>query len=109
MTAWLVPSLSLQQSKKEKNWRLLGRRCYTTSRNRVESDTEREEVPVEDDHFQTSSRALQLLLRSRPNLPVLKLERHEMDVDFVEEEEWVCEALCHLRVRIQGLDDTLDI
>ncbi|KAF9195043.1 hypothetical protein BGZ51_006009 [Haplosporangium sp. Z 767] len=65
---------------------------------------ERDELPVEVDHFQGSARALQLLPRSCPNLTTLNLEPHQMDMDFVEEEVWVCKGLRRLRVRILGLD-----
>ncbi|GJJ79224.1 hypothetical protein EMPS_11584 [Entomortierella parvispora] len=69
-----------------------------------ESPIERDDIPVEDDHFNSSSLALQILPRSCPNLKILRLERHEMDMDIVEEDEWACKGLRHLRVRIRGLD-----
>ncbi|KAF9131559.1 hypothetical protein BGX30_013048 [Mortierella sp. GBA39] len=68
------------------------------------SYTERDELLLEDDHFQQSGRAVQLLPRCCPHLKFLEFEGHEMDMDTVEEEEWVCRGLRHLRVRIRGLD-----
>ncbi|KAF8926042.1 hypothetical protein BGZ47_002935 [Haplosporangium gracile] len=68
------------------------------------SRIERDNVPSEDDHFQQSGRAVQLLPRSCPNLKFLEFEGHEMDMDIVEEEEWACRGLQQLRVRIRGLD-----
>ncbi|KAG0305975.1 hypothetical protein BGZ98_003202 [Dissophora globulifera] len=56
------------------------------------------------DSFRDQGRALQLLPRGCANLTVLKLERHEMDMDYVEEKEWACKGLQQLRVRIKGLD-----
>ncbi|KAH7055023.1 hypothetical protein BKA57DRAFT_240742 [Linnemannia elongata] len=68
------------------------------------SHTERDNVPSEDDHFQQSGRAVQLLPRSCPHLKLLQFEGHEMDMEIVEEETWACIGLQHLRVRIRGLD-----
>ncbi|KAG0371196.1 hypothetical protein BGZ54_008936, partial [Gamsiella multidivaricata] len=66
--------------------------------------TERDDFPREDDHFQSRGRALQLLPRCCSNLQTLALERHEMEMDHVEESEWACKQLQQLRVRIRGLD-----
>ncbi|KAK3834509.1 MAG: hypothetical protein J3R72DRAFT_221824 [Linnemannia gamsii] len=68
------------------------------------SYTERDSVPSEDDHFQHSGRAVQLLPRSCPYLKFLEFEGHEMDMEIIEEETWTCRGLQHLRVRIRGLD-----
>ncbi|KAG9062222.1 hypothetical protein KI688_006554 [Linnemannia hyalina] len=68
------------------------------------SHTERDNVPSEDDHFQQSDRAVQLLPRCCPHLKFLEFEGHEMDMDIVEEETWACIGLQHLRARIRGLD-----
>ncbi|KAF9084482.1 hypothetical protein BGX29_002537, partial [Mortierella sp. GBA35] len=68
------------------------------------SHTERDNVPSENDYFQQSGRAVQLLPRSCPHLKFLEFEGHEMDMDIVEEEKWACIGLQHLRVRIRGLD-----
>ncbi|KAI8595639.1 hypothetical protein EDD21DRAFT_390672 [Dissophora ornata] len=76
----------------------------TTFRNSNQSKTEQDSVLSLEDPFQVSGRALQLLPRSCPNLTVLSIELHEMDMDFVEEEEWVCRGLQQLRVRIRSLD-----
>ncbi|KAG0248706.1 hypothetical protein BG011_009989 [Mortierella polycephala] len=65
--------------------------------------TERDELPHEDDHFQ-NGRVMQFLPCSCPNLQTLALERHQMDIDHVEESEWACKQLRSLRVRIRGLD-----
>ncbi|KAI7827447.1 hypothetical protein BC939DRAFT_445274 [Gamsiella multidivaricata] len=69
-----------------------------------ECHTERDHFPREDDYFQSRGRALQLLPRSCLNLQILGLERHEMDMDHVEESEWACKRLQELRVRIRELD-----
>lgn len=69
-----------------------------------QSYTERDEFPLEDDHFRQSGRAVQLLPRSCPYLKYLEFEGHEMDMDIVEEEKWACIGLLQLRVRIRGLD-----
>ncbi|KAI8600709.1 hypothetical protein EDD21DRAFT_376395 [Dissophora ornata] len=68
-----------------------------------ESKTEQDDFLSREDPFRVSGRALQLLPRSCPNLAVLSVELHEMDMDFVEE-EWVCRGLQRLRVRIRSLD-----
>ncbi|KAF9545699.1 hypothetical protein EC957_010562 [Mortierella hygrophila] len=68
------------------------------------SYTERDELPLEGDHFRQSGRAVQLLPRCCPHLKVLEFEDHEMDMDIVEEEEWACRGLKHLRVCIRGLN-----
>ncbi|OAQ22436.1 hypothetical protein K457DRAFT_131292 [Linnemannia elongata AG-77] len=68
------------------------------------SYTERDELSLEDDHFQQSGRAVQLLPRCCPHLKFLEFEGHEMDMDIVEEEKWACKGLRQLRVRIRGLD-----
>ncbi|KAF9276166.1 hypothetical protein BGZ74_003739, partial [Mortierella antarctica] len=69
-----------------------------------QSYTERDEFPLEDDHFRQSGRAVQLLPRSCPYLKYLEFEGHEMDMDIVEEEKWACIGLLQLQVRIRGLD-----
>lgn len=40
---------------------------------------------------------------------MIGLERHVMDMEFVEEHEWICRGLHHLRVRIRGLDTKVKI
>ncbi|KAF9536901.1 hypothetical protein EC957_009426 [Mortierella hygrophila] len=75
-----------------------------TFRGNNNSHTERDDAPSEDDHFQQSGRAVQLLPRSCPHLKVLEFEGHEMDMEIMEEEAWACLGLQRLRVRIRGLD-----
>ncbi|KAG0313927.1 hypothetical protein BGZ99_008474 [Dissophora globulifera] len=70
----------------------------------TEGFTEQDEIFSEADPFQELGRTLQLLPRICSNLTVLELESHEMDMDFIEEEEWSCKGLWRLRVRIVGLD-----
>ncbi|KAF9150175.1 hypothetical protein BGX21_005753 [Mortierella sp. AD011] len=76
----------------------------TTYTDRDENLTERDDIPPANDHFQASGRALQLLPRYCPNLEVFVFECHEMDMDHVEEEEWICKGIQHLRARIRGFD-----
>ena len=78
----------------------------STTCDNKEDNTERDHIPIESDHFQTSGLAIQLLLRSYQNLTAFKLERHEMYMDIVEEAEWVCKGLRSFRVRVRGLDTT---
>ncbi|KAG0305707.1 hypothetical protein BGZ98_003717 [Dissophora globulifera] len=68
------------------------------------TEVEQDETFSEADPFRELGRTLQLLPRICSNLTVLELESHEMDMDFVEEEEWACKGLWRLRVRIVGLD-----
>ncbi|KAF9186704.1 hypothetical protein BGZ50_002366 [Haplosporangium sp. Z 11] len=68
-----------------------------------EYTTERDELPHGGDHLQ-NGRVVQLLPFSCPNLEILALEGHEMDMDHVEASEWTCRQLQELRVRIRGLD-----
>lgn len=68
---------------------------FTASRHEV--------IPVSD-HFEASGRLLQLIPRGCPQLEVLSLHLHEMDMDEVERGEWACKGLKTLRVRIKGLD-----
>ncbi|KAG0064104.1 hypothetical protein BGZ89_009368 [Linnemannia elongata] len=68
---------------------------FTASRHEV--------IPVSD-HFEASGRLLQLIPRGCPQLEVLSLHLHEMDMDEVERGEWACKSLKTLRVRIKGLD-----
>ncbi|KAG0283538.1 hypothetical protein BGZ96_012057 [Linnemannia gamsii] len=67
------------------------------------SASRHEVIPV-NDHFQASGRLLQLIPRGCPQLEVLSLHLHEMDMDEVEKGEWACKKLRTLRVRIKGLD-----
>ncbi|KAF9993385.1 hypothetical protein BGZ80_002638 [Entomortierella chlamydospora] len=76
----------------------------TTITDHDENLTERDDIPPASDQFQALGRVLQLVPRSCPKLLVLVLECHEMDMDHVEEDEWICDGLRHLRVRIRGLD-----
>ncbi|KAF8922876.1 hypothetical protein BGZ58_003630 [Dissophora ornata] len=69
-----------------------------------QSETEQDDFLSEEDPFRESGRALQLLPRSCSNLTALAVELHKMDMDFVEEKEWVCRGLQQLRVRIRSLD-----
>ncbi|KAF9900049.1 hypothetical protein EC991_007965, partial [Linnemannia zychae] len=76
----------------------------TLGGNNSPNDTEIDEALSINDHFRESGRAVQLLPRSCSHLTLLNLEHHEMDMDVVEEEEWACTGLQHLRVRVRGLD-----
>ncbi|KAF9081213.1 hypothetical protein BGX27_005022, partial [Mortierella sp. AM989] len=70
-----------------------------------DSDTvERDEYLHEEDHFQASARTLQLLPRCCPKLKVFEFERHIMDMDRVEESDWICDGIEEIRTRIRGLD-----
>jgi hypothetical protein len=67
-------------------------------------DLENEAVAAVSDHFQASSRFLQLIPRGCPQLEVFDLHSHEMDIDAVEQSEWACKNLRSLRCRVKGLD-----
>ncbi|KAF9908942.1 hypothetical protein EC991_009242 [Linnemannia zychae] len=56
------------------------------------------------DHFQESRPYLQLIPRSCRMLRELEIHPHEMDMDDVEMDEWVCKDLESLSVRVKGLD-----
>ncbi|KAG0001120.1 hypothetical protein BGZ79_005059 [Entomortierella chlamydospora] len=60
----------------------------------------------EQDHFQMSGRTLQLLMRYCPNLEVLEIEPHLMDIDHIEQAQWGCKKLKRLRTMIKDLDTT---
>ncbi|KAF9134233.1 hypothetical protein BGW39_007704 [Mortierella sp. 14UC] len=60
-------------------------------------------IPVSDD-FQESGRFLQLIPRCCSKLEEINLHGHEMDMDDVEMDEWVCKDLKILRLRVKGLD-----
>src|SRR4051812_35998843 len=66
--------------------------------------SEEDEPPRVIDHFHESARTIQLLPRCCPNLETLELEEHEMDMEDVEDTEWICKRLKRLRVRFRGLD-----
>ncbi|KAF9130084.1 hypothetical protein BGW39_003488 [Mortierella sp. 14UC] len=63
-----------------------------------------ETVPHVADHFQVWGQFLQLIPRSCAQLRILDIHLHEMDMDVVEQVEWVCRDLRRLRVRVKGLD-----
>ncbi|KAF9134230.1 hypothetical protein BGW39_007701 [Mortierella sp. 14UC] len=60
-------------------------------------------VPV-NDHFRESSKLLQLIPRGCTKLVSVDLHLHEMDMDEVEQGEWVCKDLETIYVRFRGLD-----
>ncbi|KAF9397797.1 hypothetical protein BGX21_008498 [Mortierella sp. AD011] len=60
----------------------------------------------ERDHFQKSGRTLQMLMRYCPNLEVLEIEPHLMNMDHVEQAQWGCKKLKRLRTTIKDLDTT---
>ncbi|KAK3845410.1 MAG: hypothetical protein J3R72DRAFT_418446 [Linnemannia gamsii] len=66
--------------------------------------TSRDRVVAVKDHFRDSGHVLQLLPRSCPRLEVLSVHLHEMDMDIVERNGWICKGLRVLRVRIKELD-----
>ncbi|KAF8941304.1 hypothetical protein EDD21DRAFT_370879 [Dissophora ornata] len=63
------------------------------------------EEPLNPEPLLTSKRLVQLIPRSCRKLKVLDIPQHEMDMDHVENEPWMCEeGLCDLRVRIKDLN-----
>ncbi|KAF9542621.1 hypothetical protein EC957_001828 [Mortierella hygrophila] len=64
----------------------------------------RDAVPAAEDHFWAHGQFLQLIPRTCKGLRILDIHLHEMDMDVVEMEEWVCKDLRKLRVRVKGLD-----
>ncbi|KAG0376114.1 hypothetical protein BGX24_008263 [Mortierella sp. AD032] len=69
-------------------------------------DFEEDNVAAVSNRFRESSQSLQLIPRSCPQLQVLNLYPHEMDMDEVEKGEWVCKNLRTLYIRVRGLDTT---
>ncbi|KAF9546206.1 hypothetical protein EC957_009945 [Mortierella hygrophila] len=67
-------------------------------------DQDKNEVAPVTNYLQESSSLLQLIPRACPELDTLDLYFHEMDMDDVEAEEWICKNLTTLRMRIKGLD-----
>lgn len=67
-------------------------------------EQDKNEVAPVSNYLQDSSQVLQLIPRGCPELDVLDFYFHEMDMDDVEAEEWVCKNLTTLRMRIKGLD-----
>lgn len=58
-----------------------------------------------EDQVRSSERLVQQILRSCPKLEHFDLSSHEMDMDEMEQGEWVCKDLTTFRVRIKGLGD----
>ncbi|KAK3822342.1 MAG: hypothetical protein J3R72DRAFT_501892 [Linnemannia gamsii] len=67
-------------------------------------DLEREELGIVTDLFKKSSQHLKLISRCCPALKEYDLPGHELDMDEVEVEAWVCKDLKMLLVRIKDLD-----
>ncbi|KAG0271425.1 hypothetical protein BGZ95_000760 [Linnemannia exigua] len=67
-------------------------------------EVEAYEVAAVSNYFQESSLLLQLLPRECPLLDEFDIFLHEMDMDEVEQGEWVCKDLKTLRIRVKGLD-----
>ncbi|KAF9922118.1 hypothetical protein FBU30_007807 [Linnemannia zychae] len=63
-----------------------------------------DEVPYVSSRFDRWGYLLQQIPRSCAELEKLDLHLHEMDMDDIEEGEWVCKDLKKLRIRIKGLD-----
>ncbi|KAG0308896.1 hypothetical protein BGZ97_013224 [Linnemannia gamsii] len=60
--------------------------------------------PSDNDEIPSSKKMIGLLLRSCRGLEVLSVKGHQMDVDYLEDQEVVCDGLQELRIRFQGLE-----
>ncbi|KAG0364358.1 hypothetical protein BGX24_004646 [Mortierella sp. AD032] len=67
-------------------------------------DAEAYEVAEVSNYFQESSLLLQSFPRECSLLDEFDIFLHEMDMDEVEQAEWVCKNLKTLRIRVKGLD-----
>ncbi|KAG0376113.1 hypothetical protein BGX24_008262 [Mortierella sp. AD032] len=67
-------------------------------------DLEKDELVPVKNQMEESKKLLQLIPRRCPKLEHVDLHLHEMDMDDVEVEEWVCKDLRSIRTRIKDLD-----
>ncbi|KAG0268976.1 hypothetical protein BGZ95_002236 [Linnemannia exigua] len=67
-------------------------------------DLDKDELVPVKNQMEESKKLLQLIPRRCPKLEHVDLHAHEMDMDDVEMEEWVCKDLKTIRVRIKDLD-----
>ncbi|KAG0375836.1 hypothetical protein BGX24_008595, partial [Mortierella sp. AD032] len=65
--------------------------------------------PSTPDSVQASKKIIGLLLKSCRRLTTLSITGHQMDLNFMEEQEVVCDDLKELRVRFHGLDTSVAI
>ncbi|KAF9134232.1 hypothetical protein BGW39_007703 [Mortierella sp. 14UC] len=94
LTTEVIAAILLHQSS------LVKVKVYTNPDFSYEEDA----VAAVSDHFEESGPFLQLIPRGCRKLKTLDIHLHEMDMDDVEMDEWVCKDLKTLRFRVKGLD-----